>query len=420
MQEKKETTDLTKNPLKLIRGNARACVILEPLFAIPHNMYLGYMSLYMLSFGISRELLGLITSLGLVANMIMASCSPYITDRMGRRKALLVFGFIGWITPLIIWTIAHSITLFIFGTLFNAFGYVTMNSFQCLLVEDSQPQERVYIFNFMQVASIASGFFAPVGGLLIKRYTLVPAMRIILGMTAVMMSAQFIIRHLLISETEIGKQKIEQMKGVKFQTVLKDYLKTLKQIKENKLLVLAILLRTMNYIQITIKNTFLSVLITERLGFQAETIAILQTFAAVIMLIVLIFVTPRLARVVGRWPIALGISFLMSSVLLILVIPTGESYFLIILTAILDALGVAITTPRVDALAANTIKNEERSVANSLIHIILLVVTVPFGYIGGLLSALDTRLPFVLLLILFIFCLLILRIASNIERKNPT
>ena len=379
-------------------------------------MYAGYLSLYMLSQGVTKGQLGLITSIGLIANMVIALLSPYITDKFGRRNATLIFGIIGWNLPMIFWILANDITLFIVGTIVNAFAYVPMNSCQCLLIEDSSPEERIHIFNFMQVATIFAGFFAPLGGILISKFTFVPAMRIILVITVIMMFTQFVVRHLFVKETKIGKIKMEQMKNVKIGSVFKDYLLALKRISKDSFLVIAIILRTINFIQLTMKNTFLVVLITERLGFGAETMALFNTLAAIVMLIVLILITPLLARVTKRWPIALGLICHICSTLILLLSPSNQNYFLLITCAVFDALGIAITTPRVDALFANSTKNEDRSVTYSVMYVLLLIVSTPFGYIGGLLSEIDTRLPFLLTFVLLLCALLILLFSMKKEK----
>jgi len=94
------------------------------------------------------------------------------------------------------------------------------------------------------------------------------------------------------------------------------------------------------------------------------------------------------------------------------------NYPLLIISAILIALGTAISTPRIDALVANTIVNEERSVANAIMSVFLLLLSTPFGFIGGILSDVDARLPFLLTLAMFLLCLLLLRIATYIKKKH--
>ena len=399
-----------------IKGNARACVFMEPLFVIPNTMYTGYMTLYMLELGMTKAQVGMVTSLGLGVAIFFALISAYITDKLGRRYASLIFDAIGWGVASLIWAFAMNIYFFIAAAIINSFGRVVMNSWHCLMLEDSPPETRVHIFNFLQIAGILGGFFTPVGALLINRLTLVPAMRVMLLFGLLSMSTLFIVRHINVTETAVGRQKMQEMHGVSLWAVFKTYVPALKRIVGDRLLIITLLIRSLNFIQLTIRSTFLAVLITERLGFPAEVIALFHTVIAITMLAVLLLVTPMLSRITRRWPISMGLWLHIGATAVLLLSPTGQNYPLLILCAILIALGTSVATPRIDSLVANTIRNEDRSVVNALTSVILLLLSTPFGYIGGVLSGIDPRLPFLLTGTIFLICLLLLRVATLYEK----
>ena len=52
--------------LKTLRGNARGCVVTEPLWGIPYNLFAPYVSVYMLALGLTDGQIGLITSICLL------------------------------------------------------------------------------------------------------------------------------------------------------------------------------------------------------------------------------------------------------------------------------------------------------------------------------------------------------------------
>ena len=400
-----------------IKGNARACVFLEPLFLIPHTMFSGFMTLYMLELGVSKSQVGMITSLGLAVAVFFALSSAYITDKLGRKNSSLIFDTIGWGAALLIWALAKNVYFFAAAAIVNAAGRVVMNSWHCLMLEDSPPPVRVHIFNFLQIAGILGGFFTPVGALLISRLSLVPAMRVMLIFGLVSMLALFIIRHLLVTETAIGRQKQLEMKGVGAFSVIKSYIPALKRIFANKLLVIALLLRALNFIQVTIRNTFLAVLVTEGLGFPPEALALFQTLIAGVTLAALVFITPILSRFTSRWPISLGIWLHVAATAILLLSPPSSNYPLLIAGAVLLALGTSISSPRIDALLANMIENEDRSVVNAITSVVLLLISTPFGYISGVLSEIDSRYPFLLMTFMFLICLALLHSASRYEKK---
>jgi len=401
-----------------IKGNARVCVFLEPFFAIPHTMYTGYMTLYMIELGMGKSQVGLITSLGLAVHIFFALISTYITDKYGRKYTTLIFDITGWGLAQLIWAIALDIRFFIAAAIVNASFRVVANSWQCLMLEDCKPEVRVHVFNFLQIAGVFAGFFAPVGALLIGRMTLVPAMRVMLTFSVIAMMVFFIVRHFWVTETAVGVKKMEEMKGVRLRDVFVLYVPALKRIAGNRMLIVALLLRALNFIQQTIRTTFLAVLVTESLGFPAEAMALFHVVSAVVMLLTLMFITPVLSRVTRRWPVSMGILFHLASILVLLLSPPASNYPLLILSAVFIALGTSITTPRIEALAANAIVNEDRSLANAIIAVIILALTTPFGYIGGVLSEIDSRLPFLLTFVIFLCCLLLLYIASRFERGS--
>jgi len=408
---------MIKKAAASITGNARACIITEPFFTIPNSMYTGYMTLYMIELGMTKSQVGMVTSLGLAAHLFFAVISAYVIDKMGRKRVTLIFDIIGWSVAQTVWAIARDIRYFIAAALINAFGRIVMNSFHCIMLEDSPLESRIHIFTFMQVAVLIAGFFAPLSAFIINKLTLVTAMRVFYAFGAICMTGMFFIRHMYFTETTVGLQKMKEMKGVSFWPVVRTYASVMKRVIRNRALLLALTLRTLNFIQLMIRNTFLSVLVTERWGFSAGVMAVFQTVNALVMLFVLLLISPALADYSRRWPIALGLSFHIGATAILLLAPARPSFPLLVLCSVLIAMGTSIATPRIEALSANSIDNEDRSLVNAVASVLLLSISTPFGYIGGLLSAADTRLPFLLTLTIFILCMVLLRIASNQARK---
>jgi len=380
-------------------------------------MFTGFMTLYMLELGVTLTQVGMIASLGMLVHIFFALISTYITDKFGRVYTTLVFDILGWGLTLLIWAVAQNVYFFIAAAFTNAMFRVVSNSWQCMILEDSEPDSRVHIFNFLHMASIIGGFFTPFGAVLINRMELVPAMRVMLFGGFISLMTMFIVRHFFVTETQIGRQKMQEMKGVSIFSAFGSYIPVLKRIIADRLLVIAILIRALNFVQLTVRTTFLAVLVTQGLNFPAEVMALFHTLNAVVMLLVLLFITPALARFTRRWPISFGLWCHLAATAVLLLSPM-ENYPLLIVSAVLIALGTGIATPRIDALVANTINNEDRSVANVIMSICIMTLTAPFAYAGGLLSEVDARLPFVMTFGLFVLCLMMLRLASVVERRQ--
>jgi len=401
-----------------IKGNARVCVFLEPLFGITLSMYGGYMTLYMLALGLTKTQIGMVTSVGMVFPIFFALISAFVTDKMGRKYSLLVFDIIGWTVPHIFWAFARDIRFFIIATVFHAFFRVAFNSWYCLVLEDSPPDSRIQIFNFIQIAGLIAGLFTPIGALLVNRFSVIPAVRIMMVVNIFTVTFLIVFRHFFVTETDIGRQRMQEMKHADIGSALAIYAPIIRKIFRNKTLILVLLIYTFHFIQLTIRGTFLAVLITERLGFPAESMAIFSVFNSVVMFFVLFLISPLLNKITRRWPIALGVICQAMAAGLLLLSPATQNYLLLLLSAILMALGTGVASPRIETLLANAIENEERSVANSLMNVFLLLFSAPFGYISGVLSERDVRLPFVLMFVFFGLCLGLLWLALALERKG--
>jgi MFS family permease len=82
--------------LRSLRGNQRACVVTEPLWAIPSNLFLPFASIYMAAVGLNDRQIGFTVSLGLALQLVWGLLSGAITDKYGRRNMMLFF----WIAQL--------------------------------------------------------------------------------------------------------------------------------------------------------------------------------------------------------------------------------------------------------------------------------------------------------------------------------
>ena len=67
-----------------LKGNPRACLWTEPLWGIPYNLYLPYVTLFMTSLGLSYAEIGYITSVSMASQMVFAVLSGVLTDKLSR------------------------------------------------------------------------------------------------------------------------------------------------------------------------------------------------------------------------------------------------------------------------------------------------------------------------------------------------
>ncbi len=381
--------------LKGFSGNARTCVAVEPMWGIPYNLYITYASVYMLALGCSAEQIGLITSVSMALQTVFSLAGGVITDRLGRRRTTLLFDLISWSVPTLIWALAQDFWWFMAAGIVNSAVRVVANSWSCLMIEDSRPHERVHIFTWCSVAGIVAGFIAPVAGLLVKGFGMVPAMRGLYLFAFVSMTALNLIRNAKVKETRVGTAKMEESRGVRTRAALSEYRGILAHLRKSPLTILAFVISILLNIHMTIRTAFLSVLLVRGLGFAEATISLFPIATSIVMLIVYVFVMPTVSRRGTMRPLLAGLASFAAGSLLLTISP--ERSFLVVASSMaLTALGGALAGPLSDTFVANSVVEKDRAKAMSIFHTALFAVSAPFGFLGGLAAGISDRLPFVI------------------------
>ena len=196
-----------------LKGNPRACVFTEPLWGLSMNLCLPYASVYMLALGLKDAQVGLIASIYMLSQVFFAFFGGPITDKMGRRKATLVWDFISWNIPCLIWWRAENFWFFLAAAIINGAMKVTHNSWTCLLVEDAEKSKITDIYSLITVCGQLCAFFAPISSIMVSRLTLVPAVRILYLNAFVLMTVKEVILYAVCKETRMGMIRLEESKG---------------------------------------------------------------------------------------------------------------------------------------------------------------------------------------------------------------
>jgi len=87
---------------------------------------------------------------------------------------------------------------------------------------------------------------------------------------------------------------------------------------------------------------------------------------------------------------------------LVLVTVPENGYGLLLLSGLLEACSLATTNLLVDQMLVLTIDPKERARIQSILCVGIILITVPFGWIAGILSGLDKNFPFILNIFLFL------------------
>ncbi|HTX91374.1 MAG TPA: MFS transporter [Anaerolineales bacterium] len=385
--------------LKDLKGNARGCVYTEPLWGIPYNLYAPYASIYMIALGLTDKQIGLTVSVSWALQIVFALLSGVITDKLGRRLTTLLSDLISWTIPALISAIALNFWFFLGAALFNSFWRVSHNSWTCLMVEDTDPEQLVDIYSWVYIAGLLVAFFAPLAGLLIKSFSLVPTLRGLYLFAAIMFTVKCITTYRLTKETEQGTIRMRATRHQSVFSVLGEYRGIFREVLHAPQTLYTAGIMLIMSIYLTINGTFWAILVTEKLHIPAQNLAIFPFARSVIMLACFFVVIPRLRSVHFQIPLVVGFVGFLLSQLLLLSMPE-KSYALLLVSIFLEACSAAAVDPLLDQLMARSVEAKERARIQSILYVGIILFTSPFGWIAGTLSEVNKSLPFFLNILL--------------------
>lgn len=389
-----------------LRGNPKACVFTEPLWNIPHSLYSPFFTVYMYALGVDDRQIGVLLSIGMVMQVMTILLGGVLNDKLGRRWTTLIFDTIAWSVPTLLWAVAQDYTWFLVAAVFNGFWQITSNSWNCLLVEDAEEQDLVSIYTWVTITGLLSVFFAPLTAVMVSRMGLVPTMRILLFVTCILMTTKFVVLHLTTTETKQGKIRMAETKGVPIHRLMQGYQGILKQLLASKRMMVLLGILTIHNITSTINGNFFSLLATQNLGIPEQWLAYYPMLRSVIMLSFFFFIQHLVNHFPFQVPLTVGVVLYILSQGILLVAPRGAGW-LLILYIVLDAFAAALFMPQKDTLTTVFVDRKERSRLISLIYIIMIAISTPFGWLSGVLSDWNRRAPFAMNVGLFMLCLIL-------------
>ncbi|MCQ6559794.1 MFS transporter [Paenibacillus mendelii] len=400
-----------------LQGNSRGCLVFEPLFLIPYSMYTTYATIYMYELGLGETAIGWITTISLIVQVFSSFISGYLTDRMGRKFALLYFDLISWSVATLLWMVTQNVWMFVAAAIVNGFQRVPHTAFYCLLVEDTEPKERTYVFTILQFIGVVGGLFAPLGGLLVHHYSLVPGVRIMYGIAFVCMTLQFIGRHMMTRETDMGKRKMREARELGLKESLGEYMSAIRSVLMNRPLLLVFGVYMLFNFQMTMKGTYLSLYLADYLHIDSDLISLFPALSSVIMLLTMWLLMPRIPERLAQSAMNGGFVLSVISTVMLIAAP-AESLIWVGLSTILAAVGTMISSPYLEAQVANAIDDNQRAKIFSILSVLVLLVISPSGIIGGWTYQLDPRIPFLLVAAAFGLSIVLLLIHRGSMRAS--
>lgn len=378
------------NGFRSFKGNARTCILVEPMWGISYNLFVPYASLYMLALGVDERQIGIIAAIGMGLQTFWSLAGGWITDRFGRKFTSILFDTLSWTLPTLIWAFARDFTWFLAAAMLNSLVRVVHISWSCLFIEDAEADSRVRLYAWIAVAGTLSGFFAPIAGMLVARFGLVSATRGLYGFAFLAMTAMFWIRNAFTKETAIGLIKMKESRDRSVVDALAEYVRVLKLLVRSRAAAAAFVLAVLSNIHLMVRNNFLSIVLTRGIGLPESMIAAFPPLASAVTITVYLLVIPRIKNIRGALLLSLGMNA--AGNLALFLAPQG-SIAAVIVGTLAVAFGMGVTGPVIDAVLANAIEDSTRATAMAIVYTLMFAISAPFGWLAGQIAASGPRLP---------------------------
>lgn len=398
-----------------LEGNGKSCIWLEPLWGIPYNLYLPYVALFMTALGLSPAEIGYVASINMVSQVVFATLSGVLTDKLGRRRATLIFDTLSWSVPELIWMCSQNFTWFAVAAVFNGAWRVTENSWGLLLIEDMPQDQIVPAFSLTQMMGLLAAFFAPLSKFAVDAFGLVPTMRVLYGITAVSMTTKFVTLYIFSTETRTGVRRMEAVKHKSIFRLLWECKDVYLRIIREKRMVLTFGIIAAYTLVSNLNGNYWALFVCGELGLAESNVVLFSTLKSLVTLGCVFLLVPRVQRAPFRASMLSGLAMFAGAQLLLLVTPAGAvAVPLLVIGAVLEAVSLSILSPLTGSLLFINADPEERARVCGLVYATISLIVAIFPGLIGRLADISIRIPFVISLGLFAFTAVLTVIISRL------
>lgn len=386
-------------PFRKLPKNAKTCIAVEPLWALFGPMVSYFMPLYQEAHGLNEVQMGIVNSVGIAAGFVFFSMAAPITNRLGRRKTSLIFDLLAWGVTMLLWAFSRNYVWFLVAAITNAAVRVVNVSWNLLLSEDASNDQRPTIYGWIYLAGAFGGITTFCGGLIIEHFGVLSSMQAIFVIGAIVMICMFVLRYLGTVETRVGALIMEKSRQETFSQSL------FKQIPEARESLKDPFFRRMAGIFI-IANAVLSIdffrvlYLSEQKGLSPFVTSLIPALGSLTSMIMFFFVVPRQEGRENHKHLAYSFLLCMIFQLAFVFIPEKSIAGAVLTVPWLQAAYFLVQTFR-DSVFMNATGPDKRGERFSLIQALMLLVSIPMGWLSGFLYSLSPHYPFILAGVLY-------------------
>ncbi len=325
------------------RGNSRVATLTGLLWVVSLVPLAPYDQLFRIQLGMTESEVGYLRSLDFMLRCLMIWMSGYVSDRFGPTRVLFYGDILSWVIPAAIMATASTPAHAVIATMLFATNGICFAAFQQVLIGGAPSTGRRYVLAAHTAFNLIPGILMPsVGGWLVARTGIVPAMHVLYGSLCLFTALGILIR-----------LKTFRMKP---RTMVTANIPAHRILRRPGILPLFLAGVSLGSAE-AIMGTYASVYIVGRMGLATAWLSAFQSMSAVVVLIMNLLVFPRLSRRVERKLIIARGAIAGTAGLALL---TGSTSLLPIWIAC-GAIGVAIKQTSHHARWVNTLPPEDRS-----------------------------------------------------------
>lgn len=358
--------------------------------------------------GITDQQIGGIIAAGFISGAFFSLFGGIVTDYLGRKKTTLIFDFISWPLAIFVYFISRSFWMFIVATVVNNIVKIVAVSWNLMVVEDADSDQRKSAFNLLNVINISVGTITPLAGFLVATSGIITSERIFMVFAMVSMTVMIYFRNRAYVETRVGKQILEEHQGRKLKDIMKKGLfgGAVKQILTNKRLGMIVLLQVLFNLTLPLgafNSLYFAPFMTVHAGIDKAAVSVLGGVYSVVMLFVFLVVNPLVSKKRIYPTILVGLVLQGLALLGVTLLPKGVMFYAILAIG-LYAFGYGVFSPFMNALFADVSDGRDRASIYSLVNTFTSVISALLGAFSGFIYAAQPRWIFYITVILLSLC----------------
>jgi Na+/melibiose symporter-like transporter len=212
---------------------------------------------------------------------------------------------------------------------------------------------------------------------------------------------------------------MRETRGIPIRKLLVEYIDIARQVAKTPRTLLIIGIMVILNITAAVSNNFFALYATQNLGIPDAWLAWFPIGRAIVMLIFIFTIQTALSHLSFRIPVLIGLILYIASQL-ILITTKPEQLLPLILYILLEAFAFALVIPQKDSMMVKFIDPVERARVSSIVYMSMIAISSPFGWIAGELSQRDRSWPFIMNMVLFSLCFLLIVYTKRIKLTDNT